>query len=92
MEVSWTISKIQIIIAKLYKYIFITHAACILGLHGISHHICLIWTSILMPPSQKKYNYRFRLSQTFLSLTKFIETIINIYDSKYVTYKNILHD
>jgi len=35
---------------------------------------------------------RIRVSQTFLSLTNFIEKINNIYDIKCASYENIFYD
>lgn len=35
---------------------------------------------------QKRCNSRFRVNQTFLSLTKFIEYSVNIYISKWISY------
>jgi len=42
----------------------------------------------MLPPSQKWCNIRLVLNQTFISPVKFIENIINIYDSKQIYYKN----
>ena len=46
----------------------------------------------LLPLSLKASIHRIRASKIFLSLANFIEKSIDIYDIKWVSYKNILYD
>jgi len=54
-------------------------------------HNYISWCFIL-PLSTKELIPRIRASQTFLSLTNFIEKSNNIYDIKCASYENIFYD
>ena len=47
---------------------------------------------LILPPSTKESIPRIRASQTFLSLTNFIEKSNNIYNIKCTLYENIFYD
>ena len=54
--------------------------------------ICDFSAPFVLPPSQKEGRYAMHASQTFSTLTRFIENACNIYISKKVYYKSIFND
>uniref|UniRef100_A0A0A9ETY0 Uncharacterized protein n=1 Tax=Arundo donax TaxID=35708 RepID=A0A0A9ETY0_ARUDO len=54
-------------------------------------HRCILLASYNICSLRPTQSVVFVLSQTILSLTKFIEKNINIYDTKYICYENIFY-
>jgi len=72
-------------------YILAEHT-CTQSLLTLLVNLLLLHSSLILPPSTKESISKIHVSQTFLSLTNFIEKSNNIYDIKCASYENIFYD
>jgi hypothetical protein len=65
---------------------------CIIFYLNVFSDIFSIFSSTVLPPSLKEYNYGLRATKSDSCLTKFLVNGIHIYGFKLIYYKNIFHN